>query len=273
VKRRLVRAPLIAATAAALALTASGCGGSDTDPGAGAADSSTSTTAAEPTTSAAETDPQGSSTTPSTARPPDPSDGEANDNSDADQGDGSNGDASTNAPAGGGASGTGGSPAAAGTVRLTLKVTGCATCTFSAFTTERGTTRPLGARTVSGGVATWTLTRAQTSGLAFTVTTPQGEGVSNAQAAMVWQYSGLTVGSRITDAQAARSDRGTWCWSGTSSPRVTVPVTVVRFNELGSDSRARSLRVYANPMASGQAPFVETSRGALGVQDDPFCPG
>lgn len=266
----LVRAPLIAATAAVLALTATGCGSSDADPGAGAVDSATSTTSAGSTTGAAETDAPGSSTTSATARPPGSSDGQANDNSDADQGDGSSGNATTNAPAGGG---TGGNSAATDAVSLTLKVTGCATCTFTAFTTERGTTRPLGARTVWGGVATWTLTRAQTSGLAFTVTTPQGEGVSNAQAAMVWQYSGITVGSRITDAQAARSDRGTWCWSGSSSPRVTVPVTVVRFNEKGSGSRASSLRVYANPMASGQAPFVETSRGALGVQDDPFCPG
>lgn len=157
-------------------------------------------------------------------------------------------------------------------VQLTLRVANCAGCTFTAFTTTRGNTRNLGARTVASSRASWALTPAQTSGLAFTITTPDGEGVGNARAVVAWQYAGVTAGSTVTSAQAARADRGTWCWSGTSKATVSIPVTVERFRETAQGRRTTSLRIYANPMVSGQAPFVETSRGALGVQDDPPCP-
>ena len=124
---------------------------------------------------------------------------------------------------------------------------------------------------VRGGRATFTVATRRTHGMSF-VLDPRWANVTDAVTNVVTRYAGMSPGQRISNAKAAHEKRGTACWAGTSSHRVSLVVRAVKFKAkaLGGGP-GHALRAWFNPMTTGTAPLMRTWRGTLGNQDAYYC--
>jgi hypothetical protein len=154
---------------------------------------------------------------------------------------------------------------------VTVPVDGCDTCTIEAWAQISGTSTSLGQRKIADGVPRWPVPVNRTRGMAFTLTTPDGLGTGNARTVVVVQYRDQAVGAEVSRTDAATAEEGSFCWAGTSSDRVTLRVTVDRFDDTVLGEATSSLRAYLSPTARGLPPFTRATNGAMGVQDDPTC--
>jgi hypothetical protein len=154
---------------------------------------------------------------------------------------------------------------------VTMAINGCDDCTVTAWSSNRSESVSLGARKVADGVPRWSVPVNRTRGMAFTLTTPDGLGTSNARTVVVIAYRDRSPGQEVSSRQAAAADQGSFCWAGTTAARTSLRATVEAFDDTVLGEPTQSLRAYLSPTARALAPYTATYRGGMGVQDGPFC--
>jgi hypothetical protein len=154
---------------------------------------------------------------------------------------------------------------------VTMPISGCDDCTVTAWSSNRSEPVSLGARKVADGVPRWSVPVNRTRGMAFTVTTPDGLGTSNARTVVVIAYRDRSPGQEVSSRQAAAADQGSFCWAGTTAARASLRASVERFDDTVLGEARQSLRAYISPTGRALAPYTATFRGGMGVQDGPFC--
>lgn len=168
---------------------------------------------------------------------------------------------------------------AAPSTTVTMKVSGCEGCTVlsSAWTDAKGQPWDGPTAKVKNGVATLVVPTDRTHGMSF-VLEPTWKPNFNAETVIVTQYQGFTPGQKVTWGKARKSATASACWSGTTSPDVTIDVAVkkVPLPSFPAGTKPAVTRVPAayftvTDKASGQS--WSTIKGVLGAQDAILCDG
>lgn len=167
---------------------------------------------------------------------------------------------------------------APGTTLITFRIPGCDGCTVQggqvadAYGTPYDTDRV----TVRNGTARMVVDTDRTRGMTFFLDVPWRVMI-NAEPLIAFQYKGIPAGSSPTKSEVLASNKGSGCWSGTTSAAVTLDVTlrstrVPAFDpEVTDPGTTRAPLAWVTPMQKALPPFEPLYEGVLAAQDYTLC--
>ena len=171
---------------------------------------------------------------------------------------------------------TGQANAASASTTITLKVTGCEGCTIgvqraitggnpSKISPAKPTFWEGTPAKVKGGIVTFKVPTANTSGMSFTITAPWESGTNYVSNIVLG--SAVPVGSAVTASQQAATTKATACWAGTKKTTATITVQVTKAISGG----ATAARAWATPTVATVGTLADTTDGTLGNQEAYYC--
>lgn len=156
---------------------------------------------------------------------------------------------------------------------LTLKVKGCEGCELRLTQASVDPTKiwQSKGRTVTDGIASWSIPTQRTHGLSITVFAPW-DGGSGAVPAVVFRYEGLHVGDAVTNDVARHKKHASSCWAGTDQDAFTLPITVVRAKATDpAGHKIRTPRAFTPTTRRWEPPMSRVWKGISGTQDAIYC--
>lgn len=156
------------------------------------------------------------------------------------------------------------------TVRLTIKVADCGSCTlglvqYDDSDPESYWSAPM--QKVHRGKVVFEVPAERTQGMSISIDAPWATAYIHGTQFVAVRYGGFETGDRVTKRQAFRATQGSRCWSGTDRDR-TIRVQVAR-RTYGSAPEV-ALRAWASPTLDS-TDLGDIFEGSI-VTTHPHCP-
>jgi hypothetical protein len=158
------------------------------------------------------------------------------------------------------------------TTKVTFTAPGCGGCEIGVM---NGATRPenvwaVDPRTMKDDQVSFRVPRTETRGLSATVTAPW-EGNTGYTTVLAFRYAGHDVGDAVSFKDARSRRHASACWGGTTSARLTLPLTIRKVTVDGNFGPTPGTIAYTDVTQSWRTPMMRAWKGVLGSQEVVVC--
>jgi hypothetical protein len=158
------------------------------------------------------------------------------------------------------------------TTKVTFSAPGCSGCEIGVMNGARRieNTWAAGSKTVVTGSVSFRVPRPLTRGVSATVVAPW-EGNTGFTTMIAWRYAGHQVGDPVTFQDARAQTKGSPCWGGTTSTRLTIPLTIRKVTVAGTTGPTSGTIAYADITQTWLKPLLTAAKGVIGSQEIITC--